>query len=138
MLQLDTTLPNLVKPDQASTKFLHSVSAHIHGNLTTENFTEHSKTNSNRNTKCAARAAGVLHPSLLLTACPFITDSQVSNAVKTTAMENVPPEGTLNRSFIEAQLKAIEKDKRGMRWQPMSIRWAMAIKHCSKSAYMKS
>ena len=39
---------------------------------------------------------------------------------------------------IEEQLKAIEKDKRGMRWQPMSIRWAMTIKHCSKSAYMKS
>ena len=69
------------------------------------------------------------------TVSPVILDSQISNDVRTTVMANLPPEGTLNRLFIEEQLKAFEKDQRGMRWHPMIISWAMTVRHRSKSAY---
>lgn len=39
-----TTGHHLVQPNQAFTKFFHSFSAHVHGNLTMENFNQHSKT----------------------------------------------------------------------------------------------
>ena len=38
VLRMGTNLSNLVKPNQAFTKFLHSFSAHVHGNLTTDRY----------------------------------------------------------------------------------------------------
>ena len=43
VLRMGTNLSNLVKPNQAFTKFLHSFSAHVHGNLTTDSFNEHAR-----------------------------------------------------------------------------------------------
>ena len=85
--------------------------------------------------KCKKLLAELNSKNSSTTVSPVILDSQVSHDIKTTAMENLPPEGTLNRLFIEEQLKAFETDKRGMRWHPMIIRWAMTIRHRSKSAY---
>ena len=43
VLQLGTNLSNLVKPNQAFTKFLHWFSAHVHGKLTTDSLNEHTR-----------------------------------------------------------------------------------------------
>ena len=43
VLRMGTNLSNLVKPNQAFTKFLHSFWAHVYGDLTTDSFTEHTR-----------------------------------------------------------------------------------------------
>ena len=48
-------------------------------------------------------------------------------------LENMPP---MKRLFIEQQLKVAEcKSSNGMRWHPAMIRWCLALRQKSRSAY---
>ena len=49
------------------------------------------------------------------------------------------PEGSFTRIFWEQQLDAVScRDKRGMRWHPLIVKWFLYLRHKSSSEYERT
>ena len=56
----------------------------------------------------------------------------ISSNVTSIKQDNLSP---LLKLFLQQQVSASSKDKRGMRWHPLMIRWALGLKQKSSAAY---